>query len=279
MLGEKIDTQILMLISHDRLKMTEAEIDSRQSIEGLEVTDEDFVKFTTRSEGYFDFQGKTVLDVGCGRGELSNHLAKNGAAEVWGADLDPTRIEQARFYAESNGIENVHFVNTDFHEWDTDKKFDFVISLEAFDHIPDAEEALTKMKGFLKEDGRMLIFTAGFWQSPKADHCGAFLKFSIPWRQLIFNEKAMLKVRKVRFRPTEGAERLQDIRGGLSMYTFDGFIQAIRNAGLSEVAREVNYQFKYKHQNLRPFSTLLTSLPVIGPYFKFSLFSVLEKRQ
>ncbi len=57
------------------------------------------------------------------------------------------------------------------------------------------------------------------------------------------------------------------------------FLQSIRNAGLEEVAREINYQFKYKHQNLRPFSTLLTSLPVIGPYFTFSLFSVLEKRQ
>src|SRR5688572_15997049 len=41
-------------------------------------------------------QGRSVLELGCGRGELSADLVRAGAARVTGMDLSPDNIEAAR---------------------------------------------------------------------------------------------------------------------------------------------------------------------------------------
>lgn len=80
MFGEKIDTAILRLISHDRNMMTEKqiELEARKQMATYTPSDERFVKFVARSRGHFDWKAKRILDVGCERGDLANFLAKKG---------------------------------------------------------------------------------------------------------------------------------------------------------------------------------------------------------
>ena len=144
MFGEKIDTHILRLISHDRNIKTEEELESEIEVYNHNPTEEDFTLFTKRSGEYFDWKGKKILDVCCGKGDLARSLAKNGAKEVWGVDLQHKHIEVATKIAKKENIKNVKFIESDFHKFITDEKFDYVISYEAFDHIPDMRGTLKK---------------------------------------------------------------------------------------------------------------------------------------
>ncbi|EWC46121.1 hypothetical protein DRE_04695 [Drechslerella stenobrocha 248] len=75
---------------------------------------ETMLKDAVRTESYRDFiydnkhvfQGKTVLDVGCGTGILSMFCAKAGAAKVFAVD-NSNIIEQARENIFENGLDNV----------------------------------------------------------------------------------------------------------------------------------------------------------------------------
>jgi len=48
--------------------------------------------------------GRTVLELGCGRGELSEELLGAGASRVTGIDLSPDNIEAARRIAMEDGL-------------------------------------------------------------------------------------------------------------------------------------------------------------------------------
>lgn len=49
-------------------------------------------------------QGRSVLEVGCGRGELSIELLRAGASRVTGMDLSPDNIEVARRISTEDGL-------------------------------------------------------------------------------------------------------------------------------------------------------------------------------
>ena len=49
-------------------------------------------------------QGARVLDIGCGRGRVANHVATFGGANVSGINIDPSQIESAREFAERQGL-------------------------------------------------------------------------------------------------------------------------------------------------------------------------------
>jgi SAM-dependent methyltransferase len=283
MLGEKIDTFILRLIAHDRNILTEEQIEAKTNYQAETCSyvaiDKDFVKFTSRAGKYFDWKGKKILDVACGKGNLANFLAKKGASAVWGIDIQNKHLRIARSVAKREDINNVIFIEGDFHKWETQERFDYVISYEALDHIPNTRATLEKMANLLRKEGKIINFAAGFWFGPSADHCDEFMRFFIPWRHLLFNEKALFNVRREKYRPTDPATCFEDIRGGLSKYTLSGYKKAIFDSGLKICAFETNYQFKYKYKGLLyPISNFFTRIPLIGELFVFSTFAVLTKR-
>lgn len=281
MFGEKIDTAILRIISHDRNIMTEEQIEAEAQNQILHYipTEEDFVKFISRAGHHFDYVGKKILDVGCGKGDLANFLAKKGASEVWGIDVQRRFIEIAKSVAYREKIHNVNFIEYDFHRWDIKEQFDYVISYEALDHIPNTRATLEKMAKSLSNDGKIINFASGFWRGPAADHCDYFIRFFIPWRHILFNEKALFNVRREKYRPTDPATCFEDIRGGLSKYTLSDYKKAIRDVGLRVLVFETNYQFKYRFKGVfYPISYVLTRIPLVGEVFTFSTFAVLTKR-
>lgn len=52
-----------------------------------------------------DFQGKTVLDMGCGTSVLAIYAKQKGAARVVAIDIDEWSVENSRENAERNGVE------------------------------------------------------------------------------------------------------------------------------------------------------------------------------
>ena len=108
---------------------------------------------------YFDTT-KTVLDIGCGNGRLSDFFEYKSYA---GIDISKQAKFGPRRRRGQNKGANRTFVKGSSLDIPFSKKFDIVISIAAFHHLPSRscrEKALKEVKNVLKSDG---IFIFSVW--------------------------------------------------------------------------------------------------------------------
>ncbi len=99
---------------------------------------------------------KRVLDVACGVGYGTAHLA-DGAAQVVGVDID----EGAVRYAQAHYMRpNAAFSQADAHALPfADHCFGVVVSFETIEHVPNVQQYLTEVKRVLHPEGVYLVST------------------------------------------------------------------------------------------------------------------------
>jgi SAM-dependent methyltransferase/uncharacterized protein YbaR (Trm112 family) len=94
------------------------------------------------------FAGKRILDVGCGTGRHTFHMARSGASEVVAMDFSQA-IEVAAHNNRENP--NTHFVQADiYHPPFPPEHFDFVYSLGVLHHLPDPEKGFRTLLPLLR---------------------------------------------------------------------------------------------------------------------------------
>src|SRR5437870_1110105 len=83
-----------------------------------------------------DLSGKAVLDIGCNAGYFSLRMKERGAARVLGIDVLPLFIEQAKFAAETIGLD-IEYRVTDIYDFilNNREEFDYVLFLGVFYHL------------------------------------------------------------------------------------------------------------------------------------------------
>jgi ubiquinone/menaquinone biosynthesis C-methylase UbiE len=105
---------------------------------------------------------QNFLEVGCGSGAASKHIAKKYLLNVTGVDVDPEQIQLAQ--ENINDIPNIHFLEADATNLPfPDDDFDIVLSFGVMHHIPNWLDALREIKRVLKPKGYFIyadiIFT------------------------------------------------------------------------------------------------------------------------
>jgi SAM-dependent methyltransferase len=107
---------------------------------------------------------RTVLDVGCGAGWLSNTCAYHYGVEVRGIDLSRTAVERAREVSELLGVEDAtEFRRADLFETALGGRHDVVVSLGVLHHTPDLPGALARLPGWVSERGCVYV---GLYHAP-----------------------------------------------------------------------------------------------------------------
>lgn len=82
-----------------------------------------------------DLSGATVLDIGCNGGFYAIEMKRRGAARVLGIDVDDRYLSQARFAAETLGIDIELEKRSVYHVDQIAGQFDFVLFMGVFYHL------------------------------------------------------------------------------------------------------------------------------------------------
>lgn len=111
-----------------------------------------------------DLRGKTILDAGCGTGEIACSLATR-AKKVIGIDASNASLALARKNAQLFELKNMDFVHEDlfsFKPAGKEKQFDMVTAFGVLHHTREAEKGFEHLSTFVKKDG---IFFHGFYHA------------------------------------------------------------------------------------------------------------------
>jgi SAM-dependent methyltransferase len=280
MLGATLDYLILRTLAHRRNRATEEQLDSlseRASPAALEEAGSKFAKLVERFEGHLPIDPRLrYLDVGCGSGELTLAFASRGIGRITGVDVLPRNIESARACARRAGVgEGVQFVCRDFYEWTPEGKYDVLLSFDALEHIEAPAAFLARMADLLAPGGVAVLAFGPLFHSPFGDHMWDFFRVQIPWRGVLFSEKALLRVRRECFRPTDPADSYRKIAGGLNLIRYSDFLKHVSDTG---------WTFDYLRVNafldappLRLASSLFMRVPALRDYLVHNVYAVLRR--
>lgn len=109
---------------------------------------------------------KTLLDVGCGGGILSEAMAIRGAS-VTGIDMGKEPLNVARLHAKAQDL-NIDYRQTTAEQLaeESPGRFDVVTCLEVIEHVPDPYSLIKACATLLKDDGHLFFSTIN--RTPKA---------------------------------------------------------------------------------------------------------------
>lgn len=223
-----------------------------------------------------NFDGKKVLDLGCGTGGLTSRIAfSTGAKIIVGLDSRAQPLEEARRLALSKGVSSrAHFVVADGGQLPfRAEEFDIIVSFSAFEHILDLASILRESYRVLRGEGLLLVEFASY-PSIYGHHLVELI--GVPFAHLLFSEKTLIKV-WFRLRERARKETLADwvlgqkdgewYLAGLNKITIDQFESQVRASNFSiaylryETLSQVRwYLFPFKLLEKIPFFRDITTV-------------------
>jgi 2-polyprenyl-3-methyl-5-hydroxy-6-metoxy-1,4-benzoquinol methylase len=130
-------------------------------------------------------KGQTILEIGCGEGDLSCELAKNYDAKVTGIDVRD--MEGWNELNHPNLTLMKYDLTTEKMKW-AENSFTRIISNVVWEHIRHPYTALRRCQKLLHPKGKMYIY-ANLYRSAKSSHLYHDLFF--PWPQLLFSPETI----------------------------------------------------------------------------------------
>jgi 2-polyprenyl-6-hydroxyphenyl methylase/3-demethylubiquinone-9 3-methyltransferase len=111
-------------------------------------------------------ENKTVLDVGCGGGILSESMASKGA-NVTGIDLGKDLLDVADLHSLDTGITvNYQHISVEELAVKQPASFDSVTCMEMLEHVPDPVSIIESCASLVKNDGYVFLSTLN--RNPKS---------------------------------------------------------------------------------------------------------------
>lgn len=130
-----------------------------------------------------EFEGKRVLDLGCGYGWHAKYAADNGAASVLGIDISKKMLSVAQ---RINAAENITYLNKALEDFDSEPgSFDVIVSSLAIHYIKDYGALIKKIAEWAAKDAYFVfsvehpVFTSYGNQQFVCDESGRALYFPV----------------------------------------------------------------------------------------------------
>ncbi|MBK7643050.1 MAG: class I SAM-dependent methyltransferase [Planctomycetes bacterium] len=102
--------------------------------------------------------GQRVLELGCGWGSLSLWMAAHyPASRILALSNSASQRAWIEARARERGLENLEVVTCDVNAFQTQRRFDRVVSVEMFEHMRNWEALLERIGSWLDERGRLFV--------------------------------------------------------------------------------------------------------------------------
>jgi cyclopropane-fatty-acyl-phospholipid synthase len=102
--------------------------------------------------------GMAILDLGCGWGSLSLWIARNyPACSVTSVSNSVPQKHHIESKAAEEGLTNIQVFTADMNVFETDGRFDRIVSVEMFEHMRNYRELFKRIHGWLDDDGRFFM--------------------------------------------------------------------------------------------------------------------------
>ena len=137
------------------------------------------------------FQGKVVLEGGCGKGRHTQLAAKWGARDVIGVDLSDA-VESA--FATTRGSENMHIIQADLCRLPLKQMFDYAFSIGVIHHLEEPQAGFQSLAAKVKPNGHFSVWVYG------AENNGWITRFVDPLRTRVtsgMNRRGLLHLSKI----------------------------------------------------------------------------------
>lgn len=118
-------------------------------------------------EGLTPLAGKSVVDIGCGGGILSDAMARKGA-NVLGIDLSTKALRVAQLHALEAGTTHVRYeeISAEALAQERPGEFDVVTCMEMLEHVPDPSSVVKACSTLVKPGGWVFFSTIN--RNPKS---------------------------------------------------------------------------------------------------------------
>jgi sterol 24-C-methyltransferase len=104
-------------------------------------------------------KGDRVLDIGCGRGRVANHMASITGAQVTGINLDPSQVASAKQFALDTGMsDQCQFQQRDMNDTPfpfDDNSLDAIYQIQVFTYCKDLNRLFKDLHRILKPGGKL----------------------------------------------------------------------------------------------------------------------------
>jgi len=102
--------------------------------------------------------GMDILELGCGWGSLTLWMAgRYPNSSITAVSNSQSQGEYIRNSATELGLDNVEIITADMNEFNTDKQFDRIVSVEMFEHMRNYRELFKRIHVWLAAEGKFFM--------------------------------------------------------------------------------------------------------------------------
>ena len=124
--------------------------------DNLNTAEENMLKLTCERADLID--GLSILELGCGWGAISLWMAKTYPnSKITSVSNSESQKEYIYKECETRGITNLEVITADMNVFQTEKKFDRVVSVEMFEHMKNYDILLNKISKWLNDSGKLFV--------------------------------------------------------------------------------------------------------------------------
>ncbi len=114
------------------------------------------LRLTTERAGIVD--GMSILELGCGWGSLTLHMAQQfPQSTITAISNSHSQRQFIEGRCRERSLRNVRVITSDIADFQTSGKFDRVVSVEMFEHVRNHRELLRRIASWLRADGRLFV--------------------------------------------------------------------------------------------------------------------------
>lgn len=241
---------------------------------------DDTIKFYLSKVSKKDmFEGKNVLDIGCGAAGKTLNYASCGVNKIVGVEVLEHYRTQAEEMAQQKGLDSKFtFVCADAADLPFESEiFDTIIMNDAMEHVDEPKKVLDECYRVLKPGGRLFVNFPPYYH-PYGAHLSDMM--GMPWIHLFFSEDTLIKTYKELAQKLPDGQnrinfRISTDKSGKEYFSYINKMTISRYATILQ-----NTPFKLYYYNevpLRGFLSPFTKLPVFKELFVKMVVCIFEK--